>query len=115
MIAKLKQWFQFSSFFLCGFLLPTVPPSIHDALSSSDASVREHGAVTLNCNATGSAPLTVRWRREDNLPININRTYSGKSKTLSHVVVTLGNSLHYDLIRSSRSLHSSTGPGSTIP
>ena len=55
-----------------------VPPSIDDSLSSSDVTVREHSTVTLTCNAAGTSPLTVRWRREDGNLISINRTYAGK-------------------------------------
>jgi len=54
-----------------------VPPSIDDALSSSDVTAREQSSVTLTCSATGTLPLTVRWRREDGKLININRTLAG--------------------------------------
>ena len=54
-----------------------VPPSIDDSLSSSDVTVREQNSVTLTCNATGTPPLTVRWRREDGKLININKTLAG--------------------------------------
>lgn len=59
-----------------GHVTVVVPPSINDELSSSDVTAREHSAVTLRCNATGSPPLSVRWRREDGRLININRTLS---------------------------------------
>lgn len=59
-----------------GHVTVVVPPSINDELSSSDVTAREHSAVTLRCNATGSPPLSVRWRREDRKLININRTLS---------------------------------------
>lgn len=39
--------------------------------------VREQSSVTLTCSATGTAPLLVRWRREDGKLININRTHTG--------------------------------------
>ncbi len=58
-------------------LLYVVPPSIDDTLSSSDVTVREQSSVTLTCSATGTAPLLVRWRREDGKLININRTHTG--------------------------------------
>jgi len=57
-----------------GHITVVVPPNINDQLSSSDVTAREHSSVTLECNATGSPPLSVRWRREDGRLININRT-----------------------------------------
>lgn len=57
-----------------GYITVVVPPSIDDALSSSDVTAREQSSVTLTCSATGTLPLTVRWRREDGKLININRT-----------------------------------------
>ncbi|BES91430.1 Cell adhesion molecule [Nesidiocoris tenuis] len=57
-------------------VLLTVPPDIEDALSSSDMITREGSNVTLSCTANGSPPPTIKWRRDDNQKININKTLS---------------------------------------
>lgn len=62
--------------FRLSFFKNLVPPSIVDDLSSSDVTVRELDSVILSCHATGTPPLTVRWKREDGKFININRTLS---------------------------------------
>nr|CAH0103261.1 unnamed protein product [Daphnia galeata] len=77
--------------YLCLFSFP-MPPSIDDALSSSDVTAREQSSVTLTCSATGTLPLTVRWRREDGKLININRT----------LAVTEWEGTHLDLNKVSR-------------
>lgn len=52
----------------------SVPPNIDDTASSSDVIVREGANVTLTCKATGSPTPTIKWKRDDNSPININKT-----------------------------------------
>lgn len=64
--------------------LPTVPPNIDDSLSSSDVIVREGSNVTLRCRATGSPMPTVKWKRDDNAKININKSLIGEYKYLAH-------------------------------
>ncbi|XP_014204982.1 lachesin-like [Copidosoma floridanum] len=59
-----------------GYLHVVVPPNIDDSLSSSDVIVRENANVTLICKASGSPPPSIRWKRDDNNKISINRTYS---------------------------------------
>ncbi|XP_046457264.1 neurotrimin-like isoform X1 [Daphnia pulex] len=75
-----------------GYISVVVPPSIDDGLSSSDVTAREQSSVTLTCSATGTLPLTVRWRREDGKLININRT----------LAVTEWEGTHLDLSKVSR-------------
>ncbi|KAJ8679703.1 hypothetical protein QAD02_015490, partial [Eretmocerus hayati] len=53
-----------------------VPPNIDDSLSSSDTIVREGANVTLVCKATGSPMPSIRWKRDDNNKITINKTLS---------------------------------------
>lgn len=61
------------------FYPPTaVPPNIDDSLSSSDVIVRENSNVTLRCRATGSPQPSVKWKRDDNARININKTLVGE-------------------------------------
>lgn len=57
-----------------GYLHVVVPPNIDDSLSSSDVIVREGSNVTLRCRATGSPEPTVKWKRDDNAKININKS-----------------------------------------
>ncbi|XP_026465262.1 protein CEPU-1-like [Ctenocephalides felis] len=57
-----------------GYLHVVVPPNIDDSLSSSDVIVREGANVSLACRATGSPQPTVRWKRDDNTKISINKT-----------------------------------------
>ncbi|XP_034934008.1 lachesin-like [Chelonus insularis] len=57
-----------------GYLDVVVPPNIDDAQSSSDAIVRENANVTLTCKATGSPTPSIRWKRDDNEKIVINKT-----------------------------------------
>jgi hypothetical protein len=59
------------------FLL-TVPPSISDSLSSSDAIVREGANVSLTCHVDGYPKPDIKWKRDDGLQININKTLNGK-------------------------------------
>lgn len=51
-----------------------MPPNIDDSASSSDLIVREGANVTLTCKATGSPMPAIKWKRDDNSPININKT-----------------------------------------
>lgn len=55
-----------------------VPPNIDDSLSSSDIIVREGANITLKCKATGSPAPTVKWKRDDNSKIAINKSLIGK-------------------------------------
>ncbi|XP_053592973.1 lachesin-like [Microplitis demolitor] len=57
-----------------GYLDVVVPPNIDDSQSSSDAIVRENANVTLTCKASGSPTPTIRWKRDDNEKIVINKT-----------------------------------------
>ncbi|XP_050497158.1 lachesin-like isoform X2 [Diabrotica virgifera virgifera] len=57
-----------------GFLHVVVPPNIDDSLSSSDAIVREGSNETLTCKATGFPTPSVKWKRDDNTKITINKT-----------------------------------------
>lgn len=68
----------FSHFF---FFL--VPPNIDDSLSSSDVIVREGANETLTCKATGSPQPNVKWKRDDNSKITINKTLSGSFLRIS--------------------------------
>ncbi|KAF7989828.1 hypothetical protein HCN44_008502 [Aphidius gifuensis] len=57
-----------------GYLDVVVPPNIDDSQSSSDAIVRENANVTLTCKATGSPTPSIRWKRDDNEKITINKS-----------------------------------------
>ncbi|KAL9706641.1 hypothetical protein quinque_010159 [Culex quinquefasciatus] len=59
-----------------GYLHVVVPPNIDDSLSSSDVIVREGSNVTLKCRATGSPLPAVKWKRDDNSKIAINKSLS---------------------------------------
>ncbi|CAB0035121.1 unnamed protein product [Trichogramma brassicae] len=59
-----------------GYLHVVVPPNIDDSQSSSDVIVREGANVSLSCNASGSPTPSIRWKRDDNNKININKTLS---------------------------------------
>ncbi|XP_022920985.1 neurotrimin-like isoform X2 [Onthophagus taurus] len=59
-----------------GYLHVVVPPNIDDSLSSSDVIVREGANETLTCKATGSPQPSVKWKRDDNTKIIINKTLS---------------------------------------
>ncbi|GLV43068.1 Dpr-interacting protein zeta [Carabus blaptoides fortunei] len=59
-----------------GYLHVVVPPNIDDSLSSSDVIVREGANETLTCKATGSPTPNVKWKRDDNTKITINKTLS---------------------------------------
>ena len=61
-----------------------MPPNIDDSLSSSDIIVREGSNVTLKCKATGSPTPTVKWKRDDNSKIAINKSLNGE-KT-AHII-----------------------------
>ena len=60
-------------------VLSAVPPSISDTQSSSDVIVRENANVSLSCAASGSPDPVVRWKRDDNSTINVNKTLAGES------------------------------------
>jgi neurotrimin len=60
-----------------GYLHVVVPPNIDDSLSSSDVIVREGANETLTCKATGSPQPSVKWKRDDNKQITINKTLTG--------------------------------------
>ncbi|XP_018561385.1 neurotrimin-like isoform X2 [Anoplophora glabripennis] len=57
-----------------GYLHVVVPPNIDDSLSSSDVIVREGSNETLTCKATGFPTPSVKWKRDDNSKITINKT-----------------------------------------
>ncbi|XP_044765147.1 neurotrimin-like isoform X2 [Coccinella septempunctata] len=59
-----------------GYLYVVVPPNIDDSLSSSDVIVREGANETLTCKATGYPKPSVKWKRDDNSKITINKTLS---------------------------------------
>lgn len=54
-----------------------MPPSISDSLSSSDAIVREGANVSLTCHVDGYPKPEIKWKRDDGLQININKTLTG--------------------------------------
>ncbi|KAL3289563.1 hypothetical protein HHI36_022980 [Cryptolaemus montrouzieri] len=56
------------------FLVVSVPPNIDDSLSSSDVIVREGANETLTCKATGFPKPSVKWKRDDNSKITINKS-----------------------------------------
>lgn len=66
------------------FLSFAVPPNIEDSLSSSDIIVREGVNITLKCKATGSPAPTVKWKRDDNSKIAINKSLIGECATETH-------------------------------
>uniref|UniRef100_A0A6E8W087 Ig-like domain-containing protein n=1 Tax=Anopheles coluzzii TaxID=1518534 RepID=A0A6E8W087_ANOCL len=68
-----------------GYLHVVVPPNIDDSLSSSDVIVREGSNVTLKCRATGSPTPTVKWKRDDNSKIAINRSLNGNSIEITKI------------------------------
>lgn len=68
----------FLSFSLSLAFSLTVPPNIDDALTSSDVIVREGDNVTLRCKAKGSPEPSIKWKRDDNHKIVINKTLEGK-------------------------------------
>lgn len=55
-----------------------MPPNIDDSVSSSDVIVREGSNETLTCKATGSPQPSVKWKRDDNSKITINKTLIGQ-------------------------------------
>jgi hypothetical protein len=91
----------------------SVPPNIDDSQSSSDTIVREGADVTLTCKASGSPPPSIRWKRDDNNKISINKTLSGESRDIFQLT-TLGankkSGFGKDIRRSSRVLHLSAIP-----
>ena len=84
-INSMRFLLQFNGVFLNEISLPLffffeVPPSIDDSLSSSDVIVREGSNVTLKCRAHGSPQPTIKWKRDDNTKINVNKSLSSKKK-----------------------------------
>ncbi|OXU30426.1 hypothetical protein TSAR_001863 [Trichomalopsis sarcophagae] len=64
-----------------GFLEVVVPPNILDSEStSSTVAVREHQNVTLTCKADGYPTPKLKWKREDNQVILVDR----RTKVLTH-------------------------------
>ncbi|CAB0034638.1 unnamed protein product [Trichogramma brassicae] len=74
-----------------GFLEVVVPPNILDSMStSSTVAVREHQNVTLTCKAEGYPTPKLKWKREDNQGILVDRrtkvnTYEGKQLNLTKI------------------------------
>ncbi|XP_036215161.1 lachesin isoform X2 [Bactrocera oleae] len=58
-----------------GYLNVVVPPNIDDALSSSDVIVREGSNISLRCRASGSPRPIIKWKRDDNSRITINKNH----------------------------------------
>ncbi|XP_067622152.1 neurotrimin-like isoform X2 [Eurosta solidaginis] len=58
-----------------GYLNVVVPPNIDDSLSSSDIIVREGSNISLRCRATGSPRPIIKWKRDDNSTITINKNH----------------------------------------
>lgn len=58
-----------------------MPPNIDDATTSTDIIVREGSNVTLKCSAKGSPHPSIKWKRDDNGKISINKTLSGNVQT----------------------------------
>ncbi|KAL1493396.1 hypothetical protein ABEB36_011457 [Hypothenemus hampei] len=57
-----------------GYLHVVVPPNIDDSVSSSDVIVREGSNETLTCKATGFPEPSVKWKRDGNSKISLNKT-----------------------------------------
>jgi hypothetical protein len=74
-VVVVHVWRVASRFLSC--LCVSVPPNIDDSLSSSDVIVREGANETLTCKATGSPQPSVKWKRDDNKQITINKTLTG--------------------------------------
>ncbi|XP_054159682.1 lachesin-like [Oppia nitens] len=64
-----------------GFLQIVVPPHFVHKLTSSDEEVREDSSVSLRCSANGSPEPQIKWRREDEQPIDL---YSSNGTMKSH-------------------------------
>lgn len=75
------QWKSLIKFSSISFYSSTVPPNIDDSLSSSDVIVREGSNITLKCRAHGSPQPTIKWKRDDNSKININKSLSGEENS----------------------------------
>lgn len=76
--AKIVLFVTVVFFLFLFFFIPSVPPNIDDSLSSSDVIVRENSNVTLRCRASGSPLPAIKWKRDDNARININKTLVGE-------------------------------------
>lgn len=75
----IKLWkvaFRLLNFFLRPHKI--VPPNIDDSLTSSDVIVREGSDVMLKCRATGSPPPSIKWKRDDNAKIPIDKELNGE-------------------------------------
>ncbi|XP_062551308.1 neurotrimin-like [Armigeres subalbatus] len=59
-----------------GYLHVVVPPNIDDSVSSSDVIIREGANITLRCNATGSPPPSIKWKRDGPLKITVSKNIS---------------------------------------
>lgn len=71
-----------------------MPPNIDDAATSTDVAVREGSNVTMQCRANGSPAPTIRWKRDDNFKLNINKSLSvteWESNTLELSKVSRGD------------------------
>ena len=56
----------------------SVPPDILDYPTSTDMVVRAGSNVTFRCEATGSPPPTIQWKREGGAPITLSNGNEGK-------------------------------------
>lgn len=81
---------KFSSILVFSF---SVPPNIDDSLSSSDVIVREGTNITLKCRAHGSPQPTIKWKRDDNSKININKSLSGKDANFLSEMVLISSKI----------------------
>lgn len=82
-VIYLVYWSYFKTIFhwFCNSLeLVAVPPNIDDSLSSSDVIVREGANISLRCRASGSPRPIIKWKRDDNSRIAINKNHIGKCK-----------------------------------
>ncbi|CAG9803944.1 unnamed protein product [Chironomus riparius] len=57
-----------------GYLHVVVPPNIDDQQTSTDIVVREGANVKMKCSANGSPLPTIKWKRDDAMKININKS-----------------------------------------
>lgn len=71
-----------------------MPPNILDTEStSSTVAVREHQNVTLTCKADGYPTPKLKWKREDNQVILVDRRTKGK---------VFSQSIYYDVLAFAR-------------
>ena len=84
----------FNLFLIDFYYYHKVPPNIDDAATSTDVAVREGSNVTMQCRANGSPAPTIRWKRDDNFKLNINKSLSvteWESNTLELSKVSRGD------------------------